>query len=60
MQFKNGVLIVFATGNEGPQPESLDNFSAWSIVLGAATIDRNPGNNPGDPCSPSPYKITTI
>jgi len=37
---KNGVLTVFAVGNDGPQPASLDNFSPWSIVVGAGTIDR--------------------
>lgn len=56
MQFKHEVLTIFATGNKGPQPVSLDNFSAWSIVVGVVAIDRNPG----DHCLPNPYKITTI
>jgi len=52
---KNGVLTVFAAGNEkvncinGPQPDPLDNCSPWSIVVCAATIDGNLGNNPGKP-----------
>jgi subtilisin family serine protease len=37
---KNGVLTVFAAGNEGPQPASLENFSPWSIVVGAGTLNR--------------------
>ncbi|AES99459.2 subtilisin-like serine endopeptidase family protein [Medicago truncatula] len=40
---KNGVLTVFAAGNDGPQPTSLDNFSPWSIVVGAGTIERKFG-----------------
>ncbi|AES70952.1 subtilisin-like serine protease [Medicago truncatula] len=36
------ILTIFATGNKGPQPVSLDNFSAWSIVVGVVAIDRNP------------------
>lgn len=37
---KNGVLTVFAAVNDGPQPASLDNFSPWSIVVGAGNIER--------------------
>jgi hypothetical protein len=37
---KNGVLTLFVAGILGPEPTSLQNFTPWSIVVGAGTLDR--------------------
>jgi hypothetical protein len=37
---KNGVLTLFVAGI-GPEPTSLQNFTPWSIIVGAGTLDRN-------------------
>ncbi|XP_058744850.1 cucumisin-like [Vicia villosa] len=36
----HGILTVFAGGNDGPKPASLSNFSPWSIIVGAGTLNR--------------------
>ena len=37
---KNGILTSNSAGNSGPGPESITNFSPWSLSVGASTIDR--------------------
>ncbi|XP_057475364.1 cucumisin-like [Actinidia eriantha] len=37
---KNGILTSNSAGNLGPSPESITNFSPWSLSVGASTIDR--------------------
>jgi subtilisin family serine protease len=37
---RHGVLTVVSAGNSGPGPSSLNNFSPWTIVVGASTLDR--------------------
>ncbi|XP_059625339.1 cucumisin-like [Cornus florida] len=37
---KNGILTSNSAGNEGPDPESITNFSPWSLSVAASTIDR--------------------
>ncbi|PSR93151.1 Cucumisin like [Actinidia chinensis var. chinensis] len=37
---KNGILTSNSAGNLGPGPESITNFSPWSLSVGASTIDR--------------------
>ncbi|KAL1544723.1 cucumisin-like [Salvia divinorum] len=37
---KQGVLTSNSAGNSGPQPESIVNFSPWSLSVAASTIDR--------------------
>ncbi|KAH1093334.1 hypothetical protein GYH30_039200 [Glycine max] len=37
---KNGIVTVFAAGNSGPSPASVDNLYPWSISVAASTLDR--------------------
>lgn len=37
---KNGVLTSNSAGNSGPGPESIVNFSPWSLSVAANVIDR--------------------
>lgn len=37
---KGGVLTSNSAGNSGPDPESITNFSPWSLSVAASTIDR--------------------
>lgn len=37
---KHGVLTSNSAGNSGPDPESITNFSPWSLSVAASTIDR--------------------
>ncbi|KAF8700067.1 hypothetical protein HU200_034428 [Digitaria exilis] len=37
----NGATVVFAGGNSGPVPETVENASPWAISVAAATIDRS-------------------
>ncbi|KAK6135891.1 hypothetical protein DH2020_030378 [Rehmannia glutinosa] len=37
---KNGILTSNSAGNSGPDPESITNFSPWSLSVAASTIDR--------------------
>ncbi|KAI3458640.1 hypothetical protein Pfo_015303 [Paulownia fortunei] len=37
---KNGILTSNSAGNSGPDPESIINFSPWSLSVAASTIDR--------------------
>ncbi|XP_073119817.1 cucumisin-like [Henckelia pumila] len=37
---KNGVLTSNSAGNSGPDPESIVNFSPWSLSVAANVIDR--------------------
>ena len=37
---KQGVLTSNSAGNSGPDPESIVNFSPWSLSVAASTIDR--------------------
>ncbi|TKY56800.1 Cucumisin protein [Spatholobus suberectus] len=37
---KNGIVTVFAAGNEGPAPATVENLSPWSISVAASTLDR--------------------
>ncbi|CAA3000491.1 cucumisin-like [Olea europaea subsp. europaea] len=37
---KNGILTSNSAGNSGPDPESIVNFSPWSLSVAASVIDR--------------------
>ncbi|KAL2525806.1 Subtilisin-like serine endopeptidase family protein [Abeliophyllum distichum] len=37
---KNGILTSNSAGNSGPDPESITNFSPWSLSVAASVIDR--------------------
>ncbi|CAA2980721.1 cucumisin-like, partial [Olea europaea subsp. europaea] len=37
---KNGILTSNSAGNSGPDPESITNFSPWSLSVAANVIDR--------------------
>ncbi|KAA8539667.1 hypothetical protein F0562_026359 [Nyssa sinensis] len=37
---KNGILTSNSAGNSGPAPETITNFSPWSLSVAAGTIDR--------------------
>lgn len=37
---KNGIIVVFAAGNSGPAPRTVENASPWVISVASATIDR--------------------
>lgn len=37
---KSGILTSNSAGNSGPDPESITNFSPWSLSVAASTIDR--------------------
>uniref|UniRef100_A0A0E0AZ67 Subtilisin-like protease n=1 Tax=Oryza glumipatula TaxID=40148 RepID=A0A0E0AZ67_9ORYZ len=37
---KNGITVVFAAGNNGPAPRTLENSLPWVISVASATIDR--------------------
>ncbi|KAJ4772099.1 Subtilisin-like protease [Rhynchospora pubera] len=37
---KNGITVVCAAGNSGPEYGSLSNTAPWIITVGASTIDR--------------------
>ncbi|KAF8673556.1 hypothetical protein HU200_048639 [Digitaria exilis] len=37
----SGVTVVFAGGNSGPVPETVENASPWAITVAASTIDRS-------------------
>lgn len=37
---KNGILTSNSAGNSGPGPETIANFSPWSLSVAASTIDR--------------------
>ncbi|PIA54550.1 hypothetical protein AQUCO_00900841v1 [Aquilegia coerulea] len=37
---KNGILTSNSAGNSGPGPETITNFSPWSLSVAASTIDR--------------------
>lgn len=37
---KNGIVTVFAAGNNGPNPATVGNLSPWSISVAASTLDR--------------------
>ncbi|XP_052198207.1 cucumisin-like [Diospyros lotus] len=37
---KNGILTSNSAGNSGPDPETITNFSPWSLSVAASTIDR--------------------
>ncbi|PON49818.1 Subtilase [Parasponia andersonii] len=57
-----GILTSTSVGNRGPEPETLSNFSPWSLSVAASTIDRDfftklqLGNNK----SYEGFSITTI
>uniref|UniRef100_A0A0D9W1X6 Subtilisin-like protease fibronectin type-III domain-containing protein n=1 Tax=Leersia perrieri TaxID=77586 RepID=A0A0D9W1X6_9ORYZ len=36
----SGITVVFAAGNKGPAPRTVENASPWAISVAAATIDR--------------------
>uniref|UniRef100_A0A0E0GXA3 Subtilisin-like protease n=1 Tax=Oryza nivara TaxID=4536 RepID=A0A0E0GXA3_ORYNI len=37
---KNGITVVFAAGNNGPAPRTVENSLPWVISVASATIDR--------------------
>ncbi|KAM5582766.1 subtilisin-like protease SBT5.4 [Rosa sericea] len=37
---KNGIVVVSAAGNSGPNPGTVLNLSPWLVTVGASTIDR--------------------
>ena len=37
---KRGIVVVAAAGNDGPNPDTLDNDAPWQITVGASTMDR--------------------
>lgn len=37
---QHGVSVVFAGGNDGPDPSVVDNVAPWSICVAASSIDR--------------------
>lgn len=37
---KNGIVVVSAAGNSGPNPGTVLNVSPWLLTVGASTIDR--------------------
>lgn len=37
---KNGIIVVSAAGNSGPNPGTVLNLSPWLLTVGASTIDR--------------------
>ncbi|KAL9441896.1 hypothetical protein AB3S75_020404 [Citrus x aurantiifolia] len=36
----NGVLTVAASGNGGPEPQTINNMAPWMLTVGASTMDR--------------------
>ena len=36
----NGIVVVAAGGNEGPDPGTISNVSPWIVTVGGSTIDR--------------------
>ena len=36
-----GISVVFAAGNDGPAPQSVENNVPWVISVAASTIDRS-------------------
>ena len=38
---RKGILTSAAAGNEGPELETLSNFSPWSLSVAASSIDRD-------------------
>lgn len=40
----NGIIVVAAGGNKGPQPGTVTNVAPWLFSVGASTIDRNFAN----------------
>ncbi|KAL6204173.1 hypothetical protein ACLB2K_021441 [Fragaria x ananassa] len=37
---KNGIVVVSAAGNSGPNPGTVLNLSPWLVTVGASTVDR--------------------
>lgn len=37
---RNGIVVVSAAGNSGPDPGTVLNLSPWLLTVGASTIDR--------------------
>lgn len=38
---QKGITVVFAAGNEGPDPSLVNNVEPWSISVAASVIDRS-------------------
>ncbi|XP_019462991.1 PREDICTED: subtilisin-like protease SBT5.4 [Lupinus angustifolius] len=40
----NGIIVVSAAGNEGPNPTTVSNVEPWTFTVAASTIDREFAN----------------
>ncbi|XP_025814236.1 subtilisin-like protease SBT3.7 [Panicum hallii] len=38
---QKGITVVYAAGNDGPSPQTLENTSPWVITVAASKIDRS-------------------
>ena len=38
---KRGITMVYAAGNDGPYPQTLENSSPWVITVAASSVDRS-------------------
>ena len=38
---KSGITMVYAAGNDGPYPQTLENSSLWVITVAASYVDRS-------------------
>ena len=38
---QKGIAVVYAAGNDGPSPQTLENTSPWVITVAASKIDRS-------------------
>ncbi|KAK1285214.1 Subtilisin-like protease [Acorus calamus] len=37
---QRGIIVACSAGNSGPVPTSVENYSPWTLTVGAATLDR--------------------
>lgn len=38
---QKGITVVYAAGNDGPRPQTLENTSPWVITVAASKVDRS-------------------